>query len=530
MEQKAEMADLTPFARKVLAHMVKDPEKREEFIGTRDLQPVSQSTCAQAFADRIQKAVDKEEKILIAGDYDCDGILGTSILVDGLKKAGLQVGFYIPDRIKEGYGLSPKTVRMAAEKGYSLIITVDNGVEAHEALAEAKKLGVEVVVTDHHQIQTSPDCSLLVHPSLMEDSFSTLCGAGVAYELLRALKRDEDKHLQWAAAASVADCMVVTGETRAIIQQGLILLNEKRERHLSLLCNTSRYTEEEIGFQIAPRINSVGRLANMANANNVVRYFLNNDPVQLQAFAAQLDTLNNTRKELSALTVSRAATKIRAQWPVLLAADPSFHEGVVGLAAGNLFQRTGKPVIIGAINDFGVKCSMRAPEGFDCMAFLDGFEPGYEARGGHAGAAGMTIALENWDAFQKFVFQQGMKTRWKPVKPAPMVVNPDDLTVSDLHSLDLLRPFGKGFELPPFEIAHPRVASVYDLSGGKHRKFTLADGLECLHFNQSENDMARSVLSIRRFIGKPSLNVYNGRESVNFLIDEIDYASSKDPV
>ena len=215
---------------------------------------------------------------------------------------------------------------------------------------------------------------------------------------------------------------------------------------------------------------------------------------------------------------------------MLLAADPSFHEGVVGLAAGNLFQRTGKPVIIGAINDFGVKCSMRAPEGFDCMAFLDGFEPGYEARGGHAGAAGMTIALENWDAFQKFVFQQGMKTRWKPVKPAPMVVNPDDLTVSDLHSLDLLRPFGKGFELPPFEIAHPRVASVYDLSGGKHRKFTLADGLECLHFNQSENDMARSVLSIRRFIGKPSLNVYNGRESVNFLIDEIDYASSKDPV
>lgn len=529
MKEKPGITDLTPFARRVLGHMVKDPDQREEFIGAKPLYPVSKSQCVNDFVCRIHKAAENKEKILVAGDYDCDGILATSILVDALQKLDLTAGFYIPDRIKEGYGLQPKTVRMAKERGYSLIITVDNGVEAHAALQEAGKLGVEVIVTDHHKIQTSPDCSLLVHPSLMEEEFSPLCGAGLAYELIRAMELDEDKHLQWAAAASVADCMNVTGETRAIIQQGLIALNEKRERHLSLLCNTSRYTEEEIGFQIAPRINSVGRLANMANANNLVRYFLNNNPVQLQEFASQLDTLNQTRKELSALTVSRATVKIRAQWPVLLAADPSFHEGVVGLAAGNLCQKTGKPVIIGAVNDFAVKCSMRAPEGFDCMAFLDEFEEGYEARGGHAQAAGMTISLDNWDAFQKFVFRQGLKSEWTPAKPAPLAVDPETITVEDLHSLDLLRPFGKGFELPPFEINHPRVVSVYDLSGGRHRRFTLAGGLQCLHFNQSESDMTRSVLTIRRFVGKPSLNVYNGRESVNFLIDEIDYSSSKDP-
>lgn len=529
MEQKTGIQDLTPFARKVLGRMVKDPEKREDFIGTKPLQPVSQSDCMNAFTSRLKQAADNQEKILVAGDYDCDGILATSMLVDGLKKLGISAGFYIPDRIKEGYGLQPKTVRMAAERGYSLIVTVDNGVEAHAALEEARKLGVEVIVTDHHQIQKTPDCSFMVHPSLMEESFGTLCGAGLVYELLRAMNLDDEKHLQWAAAASVADCMQVVGETRAIIQQGLILLNEKRERHLSLLCNTSRYTEEEIGFQIAPRINSAGRLANMANANNLVRFFLNEDPGQLQAFASQLDTLNQTRKELSSLTVSRAMTKIRAQWPVLLAADPSFHEGVVGLAAGNICQRTGKPVIVGAINDFSVKCSMRAPEGFDSMAFLDGFEGGYEARGGHAGAAGMTLSLENWEAFQKYVFQQGRKTEWTPVKPAPLAVDPETLSVYDLHSLDQLRPFGKGFELPSFEINHPLVANVYDMSGGKHRRFTLAGGLQCVHFNQSESDMAKSVLSIRRFVGKPSLNVYNGRESVNFLIDEIDYSSSKDP-
>lgn len=523
------MEKLTPFARRVLDHMVREPDQRDYYTKQQPLAPVSQSACVQQFADRIRKAIDSREKVLVAGDYDCDGILATSMLVDGLRKAGLEPGFYVPDRMEEGYGLSPKTVQMAHERGYSLLITVDNGVEAHAALEKAAELGVEVIVNDHHQIQRTPKCSLLVHPSLMEKEFGTLCGAGLVYELLRALQLDDDKHLQWAATASVADCMVVRGETRAIIQQGIRTLNEKRERHLCLLADSSSYNEEDIGFQIAPRINSVGRLANLANANNLVRYFLSDSPAAMARFAAQLNDINEKRKEMSRLTVSRASGMVRAQWPVLLAADPSFHEGVVGLAAGKLCEETGKPVIVGAINENCIKCSMRAPEGFDCMAFLEGFEEGYVARGGHAGAAGFTLSLGNWEKFSRYVFTQGTKTRWEPVKKVPLPVDPDELTVQDIRSLDTLRPFGKGFELPPFEIDRPRVASFFDLSAGKHRKFTLADGLQCLHFNQSENDMARSVLSIERFVGRPSINSYHGRESVNFLIDEIDYGPSAVP-
>lgn len=522
MNRKQNTEGLSPLVSQVLELLEPDPSKRSDWIGAAPFAAPPASEAMQAFKARVDQAAENQEKIFVAGDYDADGILATAIMTAGLRRLGVQTGFYIPDRIKEGYGLSPQTVEKAAEKGYSLIITVDNGVKADAALKKAAELGIDVIVTDHHQYENRPDCLILVHPNVLEEPFAYLCGAGIAYECLRVLHTDTNRELMYAAAASVGDCMQVKAQTRAIIQEGLARLNETQEPHLASLSKDRKIDESTIGFQIVPKINAAGRLSNMANVNNIVRYFLSDNPRDIRQIASQLESINEQRKRMSEQTVARVSSLIKPYKPILLAADPSFHEGIVGLAAGNLSTRHLKPVIVCTLSEGGYKCSMRAPVGFDCMEFLQGFDA-YAALGGHTRAAGFTILEENWEAFKTFINQAGSAYEWTLSEPPRLTINPADCTADNIESLDILRPFGEGFKCPEFVIDHPRITGVFDLSGGKHRKFTLENGLQCLHFNQTSQDMAASVLSVSQLIGTLSVSRYQGRRQPNFLIDEIVY-------
>ena len=518
-----DMEKRTPFLDKVLAGI--DPQG---YFNQQNLHPkmALPSACqaVQAFKSRIKQAVSQKEKILIAGDYDCDGVMATAIMVSGLRSLGVETGFYIPDRIKEGYGLNPSTVRMAKEKGYSLIITVDNGVKAFKALEEAQKLGMEVIVTDHHTIEEEvKPCSIVVHPDLMEEPFQYLCGAGVAYELMRALDADTEAHLIWAAMASIGDVMTVKDETRAIIQMGLEKLNRNGELHINSLCRDSRITETTAAFQIVPAINAIGRLSDMANANNLVRWLLTVNPASVYNFADSIKEINSRRKSMSEQMSMMAQTKIRLTHPVLLASDPSFHEGIIGLIAGQLCSQYDKPAIVGAQNLDCVKCSMRSPEGFHCLDFLNKFEK-FIAIGGHARAAGFSVALEDWEDFKKFVFRQGLKEQWTPVQKRYIPIEEEEMTIENTESLDVLRPFGPGLEEPVFELDDPKITSIFDLSQGRHRKFGLAGRANALHFNQSDTDRSQSVTDILAMKGRLSINEYQNRKSVSFILDEIDYS------
>lgn len=455
------------------------------------------------------------------GDLSLYGVLATTILVDGLKRYGIECGFYIPDRIKEGYGLSEKTVQLAHQKGYEIIITVDNGVKAHDALAKAKEYGMTVIVSDHHHIEGDVDCDLLVHPTLMEDEFAYLCGASLAYEMVRALGQDTHYHLGLAAIASVADCMVVKEQTRAIIQQGLKVLNQKQDAHVFSLCNDRILNEMSIGFQIAPKINAVGRLSNLANVNNLVRYFLCDDIASLSTFSQQVLYLNDQRKQMSTSMSSRALAKIDASKPILMVSDSSFHEGMIGLVAGGLCSQFNKPVIVLAITDQGYKASMRAPDGFDCMEFLSDFDR-FSAMGGHKQAAGFSVDLQEYYDFCQYVEKRGHSYVWSPLKKETIKIDPEDLTKEAIEALDVLRPFGVGFEEPLFEIENPNIRSIYDIQGGKHRKYTLASGLTCMDFNQTRENKQASVNSIVSFIGRASINNYRGQKQVNFIIQTIE--------
>lgn len=516
------MEQLNALALKVLCALEPDPDKRGQWTKKLPLYPVSQCEAVRQFVSRIELAAQNHEKVMVAGDYDCDGVLATAIMVAGLKKKGLETGYYIPDRIKEGYGLAVKTVEAAAKKGYSLLITVDNGVHANQALEKAKELGLDVMVTDHHLYESRPDCLVLVHPALMEEPFSSLCGAAVAYECMRALHLDDDRMLMEAAAAAVGDCMAVTGETRALIQNGVDLLNKTKEPHLTSLCKEHKLDESTIAFQIVPRINAVGRLANLANVNNVVRYFLSQSPAAIQSFSSQMNDLNDQRKRLSEQTYARASLLVKPYHAVLLAADPSFHEGIIGLAAGMLSSQYRKPAIVGAIGEEGIKCSMRAPAGFRCLEFLEGFEH-YSALGGHDQAAGFTIEPGFWPDFEKFARAKASEISWTIREEMQIPIDPEEITADEVESLDALRPFGTGFPAPKFRIDHPQIAGSYDLSQARHRKFTLKNGLECLNFNQSSTDLAAPVQSIAAFVGTLSVSRYQGRKKPNFLIDEIVY-------
>lgn len=416
--------------------------------------------------------------------------------------------------------MSPQTVEMCHDKGYSLIITVDNGVKAEAALRKARELGVDVIVTDHHLKPETIDASLVIHPADLEPQFSTLCGAALAYECARIIDADQERFLIWAAVASIADCMEVTGQTRAIIQQGLKALNEHGEVHIRSLCSEIPVDESHVGFQIAPKINAIGRLADQANPNTFVRFLETEQMSMILSYTRQLEELNDKRKELSRMVGMKASIQANPRWPVLLAADDSFHEGVVGLAAGTLCHQSGKPAIVGTICADQIKCSMRAPEGFHCLEFLEGFDD-YLALGGHAQAAGFSLPKDRWEDFQQFILTQGRATKWTPTELHVIELDPREASVENIRSLDALRPFGPGLPAPRFGLIEPDIFNSFDLSQGKHRKYAIKGGLQVLNFNQSSMEAAASFDEIEEFIGTLSISTFRNKQTPQFIADQV---------
>ncbi len=512
---------MTSLQEKVLRTLEPDPARWKDWLEPKSLASIARETALKEFRSIMEKARQEKQKVFVAGDYDCDGLTATSIMVMALRRFGMETGFYVPDRFREGYGLKPETVQKAADKGYSVLVTVDNGVRQKEALARAQELGLQVIVTDHHLIGEDPVCSLLVHPNTLGENFRTLCGAGLAFECARALGTDDAYLLMLAMVGSIGDMMEVRAETRAIIQLGLQQFNRFPEPHLRALCPSGPVNETDISFQVVPRINSAGRLADHANANNVVRYFLSRDAAAISQFAKQLDKLNTERKNLSAWTAKRCEQCLQEEEPFLLIKDPEFHEGIVGLAAGALCQAHDKPVAVATAFAGGFKGSMRAPAGFDCVAFFADF-PDFDQFGGHAQAAGFSIAEENWEALESYIRAKMADWKWEKPESSVLEIEPRELNVASIASLDALRPFGTGFKMPTFVLREPQVVQDTALSGGLHKKFILTSGLECLRFRISSQETSLPRESIAAFYGAPSISVFRGTRRPNFLIDRIE--------
>lgn len=443
--------------------------------------------------ERILRAVDNNEKILIWGDYDVDGTTGTVLLRQTLKILGAETGFHIPNRFTEGYGINIPALIAAKDKGFTLAISVDCGIRSFEPLEWARDNGLDFIVTDHHlsdEIKGNPPAVAVVNPNQPGCPYPDkhLAGVGVAFKLAHALLRERGKEdllkdfLKIAAIGTVADVMQLTGENRAIVSLGLKDLSSTTNLGLKALMEVadcrSDMTSYHIGFRIAPRINAAGR---MDVARHVVELFESEDFNEARSLAAILDSRNRERQQVQ-LKITELAlfetNDIGSQKFVVVAGE-NWHRGVIGLAASRIAEKLNRPTIVLSIeNGFG-HGSARSISNFHLLKALESCSDLFEQFGGHAAAAGMKISTQNIDSLRTALNQHaaGILTEddLVPELKIDAVVTSKSLDLKLLQELNDFEPFGSGNPKPVFLTKGLRLKGEPFVMKEKHLKLRLRD-------------------------------------------------------
>jgi single-stranded-DNA-specific exonuclease len=431
----------------------------------------------------------------VHGDFDVDGVCATAIAVGTLRSLGAECDWLIPDRLADGYGLSAEGIERMRERGTSQVLTVDCGITAAAEVALARRAGMEVIVTDHHQPQGElPDCTI-VHPELSGYPCANLCGTAVAWKLCQALRRaageaaGEEDDLDLVALATVADVVPLLGENRYLVRRGLEAARRSRRPGLRALiaaagCEPTRLDEGDMAFRLGPRINAAGRLY---RADAGVELLLTADDARAEEIAAELDRVNQERR-FAEREVEAAAERARAELadelraaPALVLAGAGWHPGVVGIVASRLVERHHRPVVLLSLDaEGGARGSGRSIPGFDLLAGLEACSAQLERFGGHRAAAGLELRAERIDEFRAAF-----------VAHASAVLAPEDLLRTDridamvggagiglelAEELGRLAPFGMGNPGVSLLVPSARVRDVRSMGEGRHSRFSLHSG------------------------------------------------------
>ncbi|WP_270321053.1 single-stranded-DNA-specific exonuclease RecJ [Weissella confusa] len=492
--------------------------------------------------ERIMTAIDNGEKIVVYGDYDVDGITSTAIMTWALELMGADVSYYVPNRFNDGYGPNMAQYQRLASEGMQLLITVDNGVSGREEVNWLMANGVDVIVTDHHELpEQLPDAVAVVHPRhpAGDYPFGGLSGAGVAFKVASALLEEPaDEVMDLAALGAVADVMELVDENRAIVAMGLANLKEDPRPGLAALLEVAGTAQADIdsmtiGFTIGPRLNALGR---MADATDGVRLLLSDDPEEASELAKHIDKLNRERQDLVASISEEAlaqAAKLTTD-PVLVVAGNGWHEGVLGIVASKLVEATGKPAIVLNDEDGSMKGSGRSVAAFDLFAALDGHRDLLTAFGGHASAAGMTIPTANLQAVRDVLraeaANQHLAEAGLPEIRIAAEVTAKDFNRQNYEQLQVLAPFGEGNPEPLFAVNLAGVQNVKTMSEGKHLRFTAetsAGTLPVVAFGRGPlaDDLAGRFESIR-IVGTMSENSFRGDVSYQMMLTDIEAKGS----
>ncbi|WP_251716207.1 single-stranded-DNA-specific exonuclease RecJ [Lactobacillus agrestimuris] len=492
--------------------------------------------------ERINQAIDNGEKITIYGDYDADGITATTIMTEALSILGADVHYFIPDRFKDGYGPNLDCYKDIVNDGTKLIITVDNGITGVEEVKYAQDHGVDVVLTDHHTFQEDvPKPYALVHCDYpgQKYPFDDYCGAGVAYTICRALVEDTvPELLDLAMIGTIGDMVKVTGEGHILVKYGLAMLNQTERPGLRALIKNSGLTlgdinETDIGFNIAPRLNAVGRLA---NANLAVELLLSDDENQAQEIADKIENLNNERKELTNEVYEKCMLQIKENsWQksnTLVIYDSDFHEGVLGLVANKVAEKTHKPTIVLTKNHDGeIKGSGRSFPGFNLFDALNPLKDSILTKfGGHDFACGLSLEEDNISslrsAFEKsFNLEQNGEN-----KEYDMELPLNKISTQTIDDIAQVGPFGTGDPNPIFSITDASISSFYKIGKDKnHVKFKVSKNgrnLDVVGFNKDflNNNLLPFVTKI--FI-QLSVNNFRNKSTIQGIIEGIEFSSPK---
>lgn len=454
--------------------------------------------------ERLTLAFRRKEKIAVFGDYDMDGISATSILVDYLRRAGFkQVDFSIPSRLSEGYGLNNQALVHAGKSGVTLALTVDNGISNLEEIATAKDLGIDVIVTDHHQIpEELPEAFAIINPHLPKCSYpdKNLAGVGVAFNLMMALRKrlresglafDVNllQYLDLVALGTVADVMPLTGVNRIFVSFGLKEINKTRRLGMLYLLSAAGIKRDEpisardLAFKLAPRVNAVGRVA---NAKIAVELFLTQDKAIALHNSQILEECNERRRQIEKDIKSEVDTMLKndaslAATKVILLASENWHPGVVGIVSSRVAEAHAKPVILIAMDNGVGRGSGRSVPGLNLVAVLDQCQKHLIRYGGHEQAVGLTVAEESIASLRQEI--ENYLTNITPTQTeTPRLLldgtlQPNEINRRLLDELQALHPLGYGNPEPMFLLEAAEIAKITPMgsSDRRHFKFTFTD-------------------------------------------------------
>ena len=498
-----------PVAVTLVRRGYRTPEAARAFLEADESHPPDAFRSMSQVVEVVLDATRQGRRITVHGDFDVDGVCATTILVGALRRLGADCDWLIPDRIADGYGLSATNVHRLAERGTSLLLTVDCGITSVEEVALAKSLGMEVVVTDHHQPGDQlPDCSIL-HPALDGYPFEDLCGTGVAWKLATALRGasgggspgtprerepgdplpDAHTDLDLVALATVADVVPLVGENRSIVKRGLEELRRAQRPGIRALlaaakCEPTQVDEGDLAFRLAPRINAAGRLY---RADAGVELFLTEDEGRAAEIAKELGRANAERRETERRVDSEAEAKLRElpdelrESPGIVVAGEGWHPGVIGIVASRLVERHHRPVVVIALDgEGGGRGSGRSIPGFDLLAALEACSEHLTRFGGHRAAAGLELRAADVDAFRAAfcghaaeVLDPGDLVRTERIDA---MVGGAGLGLDLAEELERLAPFGMGNPGVRLLVPAAQVRDVRAMGEGRHSRFSLHSG------------------------------------------------------
>lgn len=539
----ASKSNLSPLLASILINRNIDTvEKVEQFVNpTRDdfHDPFLMLDMDKA-VNRILNAIEANEKVMIYGDYDVDGITSITVLKKFLLDRGLEAGEYTPNRLEEGYGLNKEAVKSIYEQGYTLMITVDCGISGNEEIAYAKELGMEVIVTDHHeQGEEIPNCLAVIDAKRKDNQypFNQLAGVGVVFKLIQAISmrleldaKEYLKYLDIVCVGTISDIVPLVDENRVIAKLGLKLVNMTKNIGLKTLLNSIGYKKIDsntISFGVAPRINACGRMGAQEEA---LKLLLTENQEEANKITEILNQYNQERQATEKNIFEEAVNQIEQtekENACLVVGNEKWHHGVIGIVASKVTELYFKPSILICFEGEEGKGSGRSIPGFDLHEALMKCSTYIERFGGHSMAIGITIKKENFENFKK-EFQEYAKSQGIsdiiPIIKIDEEAQLKNINLETVKELSLLEPYGEANKVPLFLIKNLKIQSIRTLSEGKHLKVRLGQDsymIDAIGFGVGEWAEKYLIGDKVDVVGSLEVNSFNGNEQVQLVIKDM---------
>ena len=490
--------------------------------------------------DRIIQAIEKKEKVIIYGDYDADGITSITVLKMFLEERGIKVGYYIPNRLNEGYGLNNKAIETIQKEGYTLMITVDCGISGIEEIKYAMSLGIEVIVTDHHEPGDEIPVCIAVVDAKRKDNiypFNQLAGVGVVFKLVQALSislnleaKEYLKYLDIVCVGTISDIVPLIDENRVIAKLGLKLVTMTKNIGLKTLMESMGYQKIDsttVSFGIAPRINACGR---MGEEKEALHLFLTTSKDEAKEITQRLNKYNserqNTEKQIFTQAVQTIENGNKEETCIVLG-EEGWHHGVIGIVSSKVTEIYFKPSILICFEGEEGKGSGRSIPGFDLHEALMHCSTYIERFGGHSMAIGITVKKENFEKFKKEFEEYTRKSKINDIIPIIKIdkeVELKQINLQMVKDLSLLEPYGEANKVPIFLIRNLKIVSIRSLSEGKHLKLKLSQDnymIDAIGFNIGELAQKYLIGDKIDVVGSLEVNSFGGNEQIQVNLKDL---------